>query len=102
MAREFAKSFYNSSAWKKCSRAYRKSKYNICERCGKPGDIVHHKIYLNPNNINDPNITLNWDYLELVCIDCHNHEHMNKYDALQQGLCFDSEGNLIKVLEDGK
>lgn len=100
MAREFAKSFYNSSVWKKCSRTYRKSKYNICERCGKPGDIVHHKIYLNPNNIKDPNISLDWNNLELVCIDCHNKEHMNKYNALQDGLRFDSEGNLIKVLDN--
>ena len=96
MAREFAKAFYNSSAWKKCSKAYRKSKYNICERCGKPGDIVHHKIYLSPRNINNPEISLNWNNLELVCIDCHNDEHIKKEKSIAEGLFFDENGNLTQ------
>lgn len=81
MARDFAKSFYNSTAWKQARQAYAKSVGGICERCeraglyGVPGDIVHHKVRLNAANINNPAITLNFDNLELLCRDCHAAEH---------------------------
>ena len=42
------------------------------------GRIVHHKIHLDADNIGDPNVTLNWDNLELVCMDCHAAEHGSK------------------------
>ena len=35
---------------------------------------MHHKIYLTPQNINDPAVTLAEDNLELLCQDCHNKE----------------------------
>ena len=41
----------------------------------KPGEIVHHKIHLTPNNVNNPAVTLNWDNLQLVCRDCHAEIH---------------------------
>ena len=40
-----------------------------------PGKIVHHKIWLTPDNIHDTSITLNWDNLMLVCQDCHAKVH---------------------------
>ena len=78
--RDFAKTFYSSKAWKQTRAAYAKSKGNLCERCLKkglivPGVIVHHKVYLTPENINDPAVSLNWNNLELVCADCHAEEH---------------------------
>lgn len=78
--REFARRFYKSSAWKKTRAAYASSVGGLCERCARnglivPGVIVHHKIYLTPENINDPAVSLNWANLELVCADCHNEEH---------------------------
>ena len=39
------------------------------------GEIVHHKIELTPENIDDPGITLNWDNLELLCRFCHSEVH---------------------------
>jgi len=97
MAKEWAKSFYQSKAWKKCRDGYIKSVYGLCERCGKPGYIVHHKKYITPKNINDPNITLNWDNLEYICQDCHNKEHHEKYSATRNDVMFDEEGNLVKA-----
>lgn len=102
MAREFAKSFYNSKAWKECREAYKRSVYGLCERClanGKyvPGDEVHHKIYLTPENIRDPNVTLNWDNLILLCASCHSKEHNEKYGPLQEGLLFDENGDLKPI-----
>ena len=57
-----------------------KSRAYLCERCMqegryKPAEIVHHKVYLTPENINNPAITLNWDNLEALCRDCHEAEH---------------------------
>ena len=59
--------FYQSRAWRKTRNAYINSVHSICERCGSPADIVHHKIYIDIDNINNPDITLNWDNLEAVC-----------------------------------
>ena len=75
--------FYNTVMWQKCRAAYKKSKGGLCERCLErgiisPGEFVHHKIYLTPENIKEPAITLNPDNLELLCRDCHAEEHKRK------------------------
>ena len=77
---DFAKGFYSSGAWKNCRAAYAKSKHNLCEVCLKrgiyrPGEIVHHKVAITPDNISDPSVTLNWDNLQVVCRDCHAKAH---------------------------
>lgn len=90
----WAKRFYKSKAWVKCREAYIAQRYGLCERCGAPGKIVHHKIYLTPDNINDPNISLNHENLELLCQDCHNREHHETIPAAE-GLRFDEHGNLV-------
>ena len=76
----WAARFYKSRAWRACRSAYAASVGGLCERClrrgvYRPGRIVHHKVYLTPENINDPAVTLGWDNLELVCDDCHAMEH---------------------------
>lgn len=96
MAREFAEDFYRSRAWKKTRAAFTKSKLGICERCGGVGEIVHHKIYLTPENISNPNISLDWNNLELLCQDCHNKEHFGQAEV-REGLCFDENGQLVAV-----
>lgn len=92
----FAERFYKSKAWIKCRYSFLVSKHFICERCEGPATIVHHKEYLTPQNINNPEVTLNWDKLEALCQDCHNKEHMSK-DNVREGLTFDSYGNLIQA-----
>lgn len=96
MAREFAKKFYNSKAWIKCRESYKKSKYGLCERCSQPGDEVHHKIHISPDNINNPDVTLNWNNLELLCMSCHSIHHMSKYSPVREDVMFDSNGDLIR------
>lgn len=85
MAKEYAQSFYKSKRWQRCREAYAKSVGGLCEICWqngivKPGVIVHHKIHITPDNINDPEVVLNWDNLQLVCRDCHAkiHERVQK------------------------
>lgn len=55
----WAKSFYLSAAWEKTRAAYLMSQDYICERCGQPAKIVHHKRWLNRENINDIRVTYN-------------------------------------------
>jgi 5-methylcytosine-specific restriction endonuclease McrA len=100
MAREFSKKFYNSKQWIKCRNSFKQSKFHICNRCGEPGEEVHHIIYLTPENINDPYITLSFENLELLCSSCHSTEHNRKYkEVVRNGLKFDNFGNL--VVDDG-
>lgn len=52
----------------------------LCEVClskglYRPGEIVHHKTPLTPENIHDPAVTMNWDNLQLLCRDCHAVAH---------------------------
>lgn len=97
MAKDYARGFYNSAAWKKCKDGYMQSKNYICERCGNIAVICHHKEYITPHNINDSCITLNWSNLESLCQECHNKEHHSSPICVN-GLMFDEKGNLIKKL----
>lgn len=80
MAKPFAKKFYSSFAWYTCRNAYAKKAHYLCENClrrgiYRPGEIVHHKIELDPTNINNPEIALSFDNLELLCRECHAERH---------------------------
>jgi len=92
--KEYARSFYKSKAWMKTQAAYMSSKNYICERCGGMAKIVHHREYITPENINDPNITLSWSNLEALCQDCHTREHLSA-EVCAEGLSFNSKGELI-------
>lgn len=83
MSQPFARTFYNSTAWKHTRNAYASSVGGLCERCLRvgryvPGEIVHHIHELTPDNIGDPGVALDWSNLELVCRDCHAELHENK------------------------
>ena len=97
MAKEYAKAFYNSAAWIKCKNSYIKSVHGLCERCGEPGYIVHHKKHITQSNINDPNITFNHDNLEYLCLDCHNKEHGIKKSFTKDGFKFNERGELVPI-----
>ena len=78
--KDYAKSLYKSKAWQKTRDAYARSVGGLCELCWekgvlRPGEIVHHKIAITPDNINDPTITLSFDNLQLVCRDHHAQIH---------------------------
>ena len=92
----WARSFYKSRAWQRCREAYIAYRHGLCERCGAGGKIVHHKVYLTPDNINDPEITLSFDNLELLCQECHNREHHERV-SVAEGLRFTADGDLIAV-----
>lgn len=101
MAKDYARPFYDSKEWRKTREAYLQSQHYICERCGGAASVVHHIRYIKPWNVNDPDITLNWDNLKAVCEKCHAEEHSQDMKARGQaarlnGIAFDDEGNVIK------
>lgn len=88
--------FYRSKAWQQCRSGYWASQHGLCERCGQPASQVHHKIYLTDANLRDPDISLNWENLELLCDKCHAEEHHGGGYQTRDGLRFNEEGDLIK------
>lgn len=105
MARDFAYTFYNSQRWKNTRDAYMRMGQGLCEPClaaGRftPAVIVHHKVHLSPENIDDPTITLNFDNLERVCRDCHAKEHPEIYGSETECIMrvgFDEDGNVVRL-----
>ena len=73
------KEFYKSRAWKRARQAFIDMRQAIdgglCEVCGmEPGKIVHHTIWLDDINCNDPDISLNPERFLYECQTCHNKE----------------------------
>lgn len=94
--KDYARSFYKGKQWRETERAYMAYRHGICERCGKPARVVHHRVWLTPENIGDPYISLDWSNLEALCMECHNREHTAK-GAVREGLAFNSDGELVEV-----
>ena len=82
-APDIQQAFYKSKAWQKCRAAYIAKAGGLCERCLArgyyvPGYIVHHKEYIDLDNITDPEVLLSFDNLEYLCQECHNQEHFGE------------------------
>lgn len=78
--------FYKSKEWQKFRNVFINDMMDTitgnvyCSHChkailNKNDIIVHHKIELTEENVNDFNISLNPDNVEIVCFNCHNMEH---------------------------
>ena len=112
MAKEWAKKIYKRKAWQDCRAAYIAKRVAIdggmCEECKEElGYIVHHTILLTPDNIDDPDIVYNHDYLEYVCKKCHDNkeDHFNKFakkkpKATKKGFKFNSNGEFVKIEDE--
>lgn len=95
MAAPWAKRFYHSKRWRAVRESFGESRFWLCEKCGEPGEIVHHsKVWLTRKNIDDANVTLGTWNLELLCRDCHNKVHGRGHRVTRDGFYFDAEGNL--------
>lgn len=97
------KRFYSGKKWKKLRDMYL-AEHPLCERCLKAGraqvaEHVHHKIELTESNYNDPMISLNPEYLEALCFDCHSKEH-HQGDEIGKEFYFDSDGNICQKNEE--
>lgn len=101
--------FYNSKVWKDVRRNIWIKQNLLCAICNKPVyvdgiseylpkdkrriGIVHHKIFLDNNNIDDDNITINEDNLIGVCKECHENIHHSNMSC-RKDVMFDEEGNI--------
>lgn len=98
MAKEYAKRFYKSTAWKKCRESYIAATLDgMCEHCKEvPGYIVDHIVEITPVNINNPDITLNHENLQYLCLQCHNTKTFSKYSPMREDVMFNENGELIR------
>lgn len=63
--------------------------------------MVHHTIILTPDNISNPDISLNHDLLEYVCKPCHDREaghFLYRKSDKQRHCIFDDDGNPVEVV----
>lgn len=102
MARDFAKRFYNSKAWKLCRKSFIALRISVdggmCQHCRvELGYICDHIEELTPDNINDPEITLSHDNLQYLCLPCHNKKTFGEVE--KEKYFFDSAG-MIHELPD--
>ena len=87
--------FYQSPAWRHIAELYRKQQHYTCERCGEPGNVVHHKIRLTMDNLHNPEVVLNTDNFELLCRSCHEKEHNRKAAEPARVVLFDANGQVV-------
>lgn len=107
--KEFAKAFYKGRAWKLCRKSYIEKRRMIdgglCEECKERlGYIVHHTILLTEDNINDPGIALNHDYLSYECKLCHDKHEGHGVNNKGEGLLvmFDEDGQPVPLPTENK
>ncbi len=119
MAKEFAKAFYHSQAWRDAREAYVSRRQSVdggmCEACRDAlGEEVHHKTWLRPENIHDENVTLNPENFLFLCGECHRRIHEaaralaqresirrdNRNPMQHHGYFFDDQGAIqpVKVI----
>ena len=73
--------FYGSRRWRELRERLIIERHGVCERCGKDysGDtsqlIAHHKEHLSNESLADPAVAVNPDNIEILCYNCHAHEH---------------------------
>lgn len=101
MARNFSKSFYNSKEWQQVRDAVLMRDKYLCQHCGRPAVEVHHIIHLTPDNVYDPNVSLNMSNLVSLCKDCHFEEHRGEHGKGRQAnegyeYTFDENGMLVR------
>lgn len=98
--KKWAEKFYKSKAWRKCREAYIDERMLIdggmCEECHEQlGYIVHHKVRLTPENINNPEISLNHKLLKYDCKECHDREEVHLFVKNEYKYKFDENGEII-------
>ena len=96
MAKEWAKAFYSSKAWRDCRHQVLRRDLYTCAYCYGRAQQVHHKIELTPSNISDPMVALNPDNLISLCHDCHT-KITQGYGDVADGYVFDENCNVVSA-----
>lgn len=93
MAKQWAKAFYKSAAWRAKRREVLRRDLFTCEQCGGRAEEVHHEIELTPENIGDPAVSLNAALLHSLCHECHTRLTQRSADC-GAGYSFGPDGQL--------
>jgi len=105
----FAHKFYHGKSWQHVRELVMDRAHGLCERCMErgeivPANVVHHTTPLTPENMADPDVSLNPDRLVALCNDCHTEVHqelgvgaMNGRKDDKPRIGFDEEGNVVKL-----
>lgn len=106
MAQQFSRKFYDSPLWRRTRKAYIKRVHGLCEECLKhdevtPGKILHHIDELNASNINEADVTINFDNLIYLCDYHHKKVHGMIGETIREGFRFDEHGNIVKNTPPG-
>jgi 5-methylcytosine-specific restriction endonuclease McrA len=96
MAKEWAKKFYDSGAWRAVRREVLRRDHYTCVHCDRRASEVHHVIELTPDNIYDAAIALNPANLLSLCHDCHTKITKGNTGDLGDGFIFDDFGQVIR------
>lgn len=103
MAKAFAIGFYKSKKWQDCRQSFIAERMlvdgGLCQLCKeRHGFIVHHKIMINEGNINNPDVTLNYDNLLFVCKKCHDDLPGHGIGCEPKKYFFDESGMLRPII----
>lgn len=97
MAKEWAKSFYNSKAWKDTREIVLKRDRYRCQSpgCRRTAEEVHHIKELTEKNVYDIRISLNLNNLTSLCSNCHKRitkQMKSKTSVILEEIIFDENG----------
>ncbi len=104
--RDFARGVYKSRQWERARGLCLRLHQGLCVRCLErgeytPAEIVHHKVHLDAENVNNPAVAFSQDNLEPLCRRCHAAEHPEIYGRTQarpeRRYGFDAAGNLVDL-----
>lgn len=104
-----ADKFYHTKRWQKCRASYIAERIvvdgGLCEVCrDNLGYIVHHKIWIDETNIDNPAVTLNHKNLRYECLACHNLERPDgtrRWPERENRYTFDENGDLVHDVKSG-
>lgn len=99
---EAVEKFYTTRAWRKCRADFVEMRGGLCEECWSKGIIeagsadrpleVHHIIPITDENLADPEITLSFNNLQLLCKDCHEKKKIRSWKVKR--FTVDDDGNV--------
>ena len=89
--------FYSSPAWKRFSESIRRQRHYVCEKCGQPGNVVHHVKPIDERNVSDQDIALEPTNMMLLCRACHEEIHNRAAKQPRRTVLFDANGNVVGV-----
>lgn len=102
MAYDWAKPFYNSTAWKEMRILILTRDHYLCTEpgCHRTAEEVHHIEELTKDNVNDISITLNPKNLKSLCSECHKRitkQMKSKDNGILIDIVFDENGYPVPV-----